>query len=193
MIILKVRYYSHELSSYIFPSSDLPIFFVTSDKPAYFASTPAAYAHQDRWRDEAGIDVLQRMASKLQETTGMMVQVAREEDGREYYAGILRAVDAGMHVHTDFAPYVSSINLKFWRISTTSLNTKYICRRLWAGLLAGRSRSLPGTSSSTKCPVVTHSSTIDSGALRKTTWHGERSFLKIRTIRRCWRATPLRP
>ncbi|EAT78340.2 hypothetical protein SNOG_14103 [Parastagonospora nodorum SN15] len=73
--------------------------------PAYFASTPAAYALQNRWRDEAGIDVLQRVASKLQETTGMMVQVAREEDGREYYAGILRAVDAGMHVHADFAPY----------------------------------------------------------------------------------------
>ena len=43
----------------------------------------------------------------------MIVQVAHEEDGREYYAGILRAVDAGMHVHADFAPYVSSIKLKF--------------------------------------------------------------------------------
>ncbi|PVI05771.1 hypothetical protein DM02DRAFT_684176 [Periconia macrospinosa] len=71
----------------------------------YFENTPAAYALQNRWRDEAGINVLQRVASKLQEATGIKVMVANEENGKEYYAGILRAVDAGMHVHADFAPY----------------------------------------------------------------------------------------
>jgi hypothetical protein len=80
-----------------------------SDKPAYFERTPSAYALQSRWRKEAGIDILQRVASKLRETTQMTVQVACQEDGKEYYAGILRAVDAGMHVHADFAPYVSSV------------------------------------------------------------------------------------
>ncbi|KAK7911859.1 signal transduction protein [Apiospora marii] len=75
------------------------------DKNAYFDSTEAAYSLQRRWRDEAGVDVLARVASKLQDATGMTVEVAREEGDREYFAGILRAVDAGMHVHADYAPY----------------------------------------------------------------------------------------
>lgn len=83
--------------------------FENPDKRAYFERTEAAYSLQKRWKDEAGIDVLARVASKLQDATGMTVQVAREEGDKEYFAGILRAVDAGMHVHADYAPYVRSI------------------------------------------------------------------------------------
>lgn len=45
--------------------------------------------------------------SRLQQLTDMEVRVAEEAD-REYFAGILRAVDRGIGVHADFAPYVSA-------------------------------------------------------------------------------------
>ncbi|KAI1858178.1 hypothetical protein JX265_010846 [Neoarthrinium moseri] len=71
---------------------------------AYFDAIEAAQSLQNRWKKEAGVDVLQRVMDKLQNATGMPVRRAREGD-REYFAGILRAVDAGMHVHADYAPY----------------------------------------------------------------------------------------
>lgn len=42
---------------------------------------------------------------KLRETTGMNVRLAREGE-KEYFAGVLRAVDKGIDVHADYAPYV---------------------------------------------------------------------------------------
>lgn len=75
------------------------------DKGEYFDSVEAVRALQDRWKAEAGIDVLQRVMTALREASGMPVRLASEGD-RDYLAGILRAVDRGIGVHADFAPYV---------------------------------------------------------------------------------------
>lgn len=78
----------------------------STDKDGYFEAAEAARSLQKRWREEAGVDILPRVVDKLQQATGMPVRLAREGE-KEYFAGILRAVEAGMHVHADYAPYVS--------------------------------------------------------------------------------------
>lgn len=75
------------------------------DKGRYFDNVEKARFLQDRWKNEAGVDVIARIVAKLQQTTNMRVQLATEED-KEYFAGILRAVDRGIGVHADYAPYV---------------------------------------------------------------------------------------
>lgn len=75
------------------------------DKNKYFDSVEVARSLQARWEKEAGIDVLQRVMAVLREASGMSVRLASEND-RDYFAGILRAVDRGIGVHADFAPYV---------------------------------------------------------------------------------------
>lgn len=82
-------------------------FFKFTDKSLYFDSVVKARSLQDRWKDEAGIDVIRRVITKLQSMTDMKVQIASESE-KEYFAGILRAVDRGIGVHADYAPYVSS-------------------------------------------------------------------------------------
>jgi hypothetical protein len=66
---------------------------------------------QERWKKEAGVDVIERVIARLQSVSGMSVRVASEDD-REYFAGILRAVDRGIGVHADCAVYVSPDFLK---------------------------------------------------------------------------------
>ncbi|KAI0974374.1 hypothetical protein F4678DRAFT_458341 [Xylaria arbuscula] len=76
-----------------------------NDKDGYFEVALEARALQGRWKTEAGIDILQRVAEMLHGKTGLPVEVAREHDGREYFAGIVRASDAGIDVHADNALY----------------------------------------------------------------------------------------
>lgn len=83
---------------------------VSQDSSLYFQKVKEARSLQDRWRKEAGVDVVERVTNKLRQNTGMKVQVAREGDD-EYFAGILRAVDRGIGVHADYAPYVSAISV----------------------------------------------------------------------------------
>jgi hypothetical protein len=68
---------------------------------------------QRRWKNEAGVDIIQRVVDKLQQTTNIKVQVAREGD-EEYFVGVLRAVDRGIGVHADYAPYVSARHPSFF-------------------------------------------------------------------------------
>ncbi|KAI9686196.1 MAG: hypothetical protein M1822_003851 [Bathelium mastoideum] len=75
-----------------------------SDKNLYFNSVKEARSLQDRWQKEAGVDVIGRVIARLQQMTDMKVQLATE-DQREYFAGVLRAVDRGIGVHADYAPY----------------------------------------------------------------------------------------
>jgi hypothetical protein len=79
------------------------------DRDAYFDKVHEARSLHRRWKDEAGVDVIDRVAEKIGQTTNMKVHVARGGD-REYFAGVLRAVDRGMGVHADYAPYVSCTN-----------------------------------------------------------------------------------
>ncbi|KAF3764030.1 hypothetical protein M406DRAFT_280107 [Cryphonectria parasitica EP155] len=70
----------------------------------YFSGIKEAESLQVRWKEEAGIDIMQRVADSLGKTTGMPVRRAKEGE-REYFAGVLRALDTGIQIHSDFAPY----------------------------------------------------------------------------------------
>lgn len=59
---------------------------------------------QRRWKCEADIDILERVMAVLRTASGMLVRRA-SEDEKVYFAGILRAMDRGIGVHADFAPY----------------------------------------------------------------------------------------
>ncbi|KAK1564267.1 uncharacterized protein LY79DRAFT_136241 [Colletotrichum navitas] len=74
------------------------------DKTQYFDRVTEARTLQDRWKKEADIDILERVMDKLRSVTDMDVRVASEDD-KEYFAGILRAMDRGIGVHADYAPY----------------------------------------------------------------------------------------
>jgi hypothetical protein len=65
--------------------------------------TRAGSLHE-KWRSEAGVDVIERIIETIQETSGLLVRRAKEGE-QEYFAGILRAVDHGINVHADYAPY----------------------------------------------------------------------------------------
>lgn len=76
-----------------------------SDKDAYFAGVTEAKTLQTRWEEEANIDIMKRVADALCQATGMTVRLAKEGD-REYFAGVVRAIDSGIQIHADHAPYV---------------------------------------------------------------------------------------
>ncbi|KAI1852969.1 hypothetical protein JX265_012858 [Neoarthrinium moseri] len=63
-----------------------------------------AYSLQDRWKNELGIDIVHRIIQSLQRATGMAVRRAREAD-QDYFAGVIRAIDSGIQIHTDYAPF----------------------------------------------------------------------------------------
>lgn len=76
------------------------------DKEGYFDGVTAANSLQERFKREAGIDVLARVAKALREVTGLPVRIAKEDE-REYFAGLLRVVgDNTVQIHPDYAPYV---------------------------------------------------------------------------------------
>jgi hypothetical protein len=65
-----------------------------------------AYSLQNRWKDELGIDIMERVMQSLREASGMVVRRARENE-QEYFAGVIRAIDTGIQIHADYAPFVS--------------------------------------------------------------------------------------
>lgn len=80
------------------------------DKASYLAKVDAAQSLQDRFYNEAGIDVLSRVQSILQQSTDIPVRIAREED-REYFAGLVRMINKSALLHADFGKYVSTTML----------------------------------------------------------------------------------
>ena len=48
---------------------------------------------------------MDRIAGCLRKATGMPVRLATEGD-REYFAGVIRALDSGIQIHADYAPFV---------------------------------------------------------------------------------------
>ncbi|KAJ8123797.1 hypothetical protein ONZ43_g338 [Nemania bipapillata] len=63
-----------------------------------------SYNQERRFKAEADIDILGRVATLLEEATGLETRIARE-DGRAYFAGLLRAVKDYIQIHSDYAPY----------------------------------------------------------------------------------------
>lgn len=48
---------------------------------------------------------MDRIAGSLRKATGLPVRLATEGD-REYFAGVVRALDSGIQIHADYAPFV---------------------------------------------------------------------------------------
>lgn len=48
---------------------------------------------------------MDRIVQCLRKATGMPVRSATEGD-KEYFAGVVRALDSGIQIHADFAPFV---------------------------------------------------------------------------------------
>ncbi|KAI3317694.1 hypothetical protein HD806DRAFT_514017 [Xylariaceae sp. AK1471] len=101
----------HQIGSYdqrvVFPplgSIGLTQFDHQQDKEAYLNRVEEANSLQRRFKDEANVDILGRVAGLLQEATGLETRVAREGD-RTYFAGLLRAVNDYIQIHSDYAPY----------------------------------------------------------------------------------------
>jgi hypothetical protein len=77
-----------------------------SDKDTYFDSVDEANSLQERFKQEANVDVLDRVATILQQTTGLETRIAHEGD-KKYFAGLLRVVDKYIQIHADYGLYVS--------------------------------------------------------------------------------------
>ncbi|KAF9768846.1 hypothetical protein IL306_013806 [Fusarium sp. DS 682] len=71
---------------------------------SYFRKVSEAMSLQRQWKSEAEIDVVERVIAILHKTSGMPVRRA-SADEEVYFAGVLRAMDRGIGVHADFAPY----------------------------------------------------------------------------------------
>lgn len=48
---------------------------------------------------------MDRIVGCLRKATGMSVRLATEGD-RDYFAGVVRALDSGIQIHADYAPFV---------------------------------------------------------------------------------------
>lgn len=54
---------------------------------------------------------MDRIAKCLRNATGMPVRLAVEGE-REYFAGVVRALDSGIQIHADYAPFVRILERK---------------------------------------------------------------------------------
>ncbi|RYP21340.1 hypothetical protein DL765_002241 [Monosporascus sp. GIB2] len=79
---------------------------VLEDKETYFSSVKNAYSLQDWWKKELRIDILERIAHSLREASGIEVRLTHESE-RDYFAGVIRAINTGIQIHADFAAFTS--------------------------------------------------------------------------------------
>ncbi|KAI8627985.1 hypothetical protein F5Y19DRAFT_476781 [Xylariaceae sp. FL1651] len=75
-----------------------------NDKRGYFDRVNEAGSLLERWKNDLGIDIVKRVMQSLEVTTGMTVRPAREAE-KDYFVGVIRAIDAGIQIHADFAPF----------------------------------------------------------------------------------------
>lgn len=73
-------------------------------KGDYFAAVPDAYRDQ-RFVFDRSFDPVERLIGKLAEVWDAPVQVAREEEYGDYFAGIIRLASKGIGLHADYAPF----------------------------------------------------------------------------------------
>jgi hypothetical protein len=72
-----------------------------SQRDAYLEAAVRARAERDELVRASGIDPLARAMERLRIDGGADVSVAREADGREYFAGIVRRINEGVELHAD--------------------------------------------------------------------------------------------
>ncbi|KAL4868962.1 hypothetical protein BDV12DRAFT_168682 [Aspergillus spectabilis] len=112
-----------------------------NDKETYFSSVPSATTLQNRFKIEANIDIIARVASYLSAVTNTPVRLAREGE-RSYFAGLLRLINSSALIHADYGPYdapgweIGSITAQLsWNILLREVQGGecVIYRRFWQG------------------------------------------------------------
>lgn len=80
--------------------------FHPSGKTNYFSNVDKARSLQKRFMEEAGVDVVGRVKALLQSIVppGLPVRLA-QEDGKSYFAGLLRLINSSALIHADYGPF----------------------------------------------------------------------------------------
>jgi hypothetical protein len=73
----------------------------STKRDLYFEDAGGARAQRDAVIARSGIDPLARAMDRLRSDAAAEVSIAREADGREYFAGIVRRMNAGIRLHAD--------------------------------------------------------------------------------------------
>ncbi|KAI1342747.1 hypothetical protein F5Y15DRAFT_428705 [Xylariaceae sp. FL0016] len=108
---------NHKIGAYnenVFPvigSVGITQFDFQQDKLGYFAAVEKANSLQQRFVNEAGVDIVDRVRGILEKVAGIPVRIATEGD-RRYFAGLLRVINSSALIHSDYAPY----DAPGWRI-----------------------------------------------------------------------------
>lgn len=77
-----------------------------ASKTNYFSNVDKARSLQKRFMEEAGVDVVGRVKALLQSIVppGLPVRLA-QEDGKSYFAGLLRLINSSALIHADYGPF----------------------------------------------------------------------------------------
>lgn len=73
----------------------------STKRDLYFEQAIAARAERDAVTSKSGVDPLERAMQRIREDAGVDISIARESDGREYFAGIVRRMNDGIRLHAD--------------------------------------------------------------------------------------------
>lgn len=94
----------------------------SAKRDQYFAAANGARAQRDAVIAACGIDPLARAMERLRIDGGADISIAREDDGREYFAGIVRRMNAGIRLHADCCRRTDPRWQIFSNIAQLSLN-----------------------------------------------------------------------
>ncbi|MEQ9500581.1 MAG: 2OG-Fe(II) oxygenase [Deltaproteobacteria bacterium] len=70
-------------------------------RDAYFEDAVEARKQRDAIIAASGVDPLARAMARMREDAGADISIAYEADGREYFSGIVRRMNAGIQLHAD--------------------------------------------------------------------------------------------
>lgn len=73
----------------------------SAKRDLYFEAAKTARSQRDSVIAASGIDPLARAMDRMRSDAGADISIARESDGREYFAGIIRRLNAGIRLHAD--------------------------------------------------------------------------------------------
>ncbi|RYP35285.1 hypothetical protein DL767_003873 [Monosporascus sp. MG133] len=98
-------YSLYDLLNNRIPAIRVPQFLSAQEyKAGYFGMVKEANVLQQRFIEEAGVDVVERVRNSIAKAAGIPVRVATEGD-RKYFAGLLRVINSPALIHSDYAPY----------------------------------------------------------------------------------------
>lgn len=88
----------------------------------YFQAAIGARSARDEVVAKSGVDPLARAMERLRSDAGAEISIAREPDGREYFAGIVRRLNDGIRLHADTCRRTDSRWVIHQAVAQLSLN-----------------------------------------------------------------------